>query len=215
MKRVGVIGSGTVGETLANGFLKHGYEVMRGSRDPGKLSDWKQGAGAHAKAGTFKEAAAFGELVVFAVKGTAAEDALSLCGAENLSGKVVLDTTNPIADAAPIGGVLTSFADPNLSLMEKLQKQAPAAKFVKAFSSVGAARMVNPEFKSGVPTMFICGNDKGAKNTAREVLSSFGWETADMGEAQSARAIEPLSMLWCILGFRENSWTHAFKLLKT
>src|SRR5689334_5026917 len=112
MKQIGVIGSGQVGETLADGFIRHGYAVMRGSRDPAKLSDWKKKAGAQASTGNFGEAAKFGEIVVLAVKGTAAEEAVGLCGA-GLAGKVVLDATNPIVDAPPQGGVLSFFTNLN------------------------------------------------------------------------------------------------------
>jgi len=210
---VGVIGSGQVGEVLANGFLKHGHAVMRGSREPSKLSSWKAGAGAKARVGTFAETAAFGDLVVLAVKGTAAAAAVAECG-ERLSGKTVLDTCNPIADAPPVNGVLPFFTTLDRSLMEALQAQAPAAKLVKAFSCVGSALMVNPELKGGKPSMFICGNDEGAKRQAKAVLDQFGWETEDMGPAEAARAIEPLCMLWCIPGLRHNDWVHALKMLR-
>ena len=213
MKKVGVLGSGTVGQVLADGFLKHGYEVMRGSRDPSKLASWKSGAGARASVGTFAETASFGEMVVLAVKGSVAEEAIKLAGS-GISGKTVIDATNPIADAAPTNGVLAYFTGPNDSLMERLQKAAPSAHFVKAFSSVGNARMVNPDFKGQKPSMFICGNDAGAKAETRAVLEQFGWETEDMGKVEAARAIEPLCMLWCIPGMLNNQWTHAFKLLK-
>lgn len=213
MKKVGVLGSGTVGQVLADGFLKHGYEVMRGSRDASKLASWKSGAGAKASVGTFAETASFGDVVVLAVKGTAAEEAVKLAGS-GLDGKTVLDTTNPLAAAPPTNGVISYFTGPNDSLMERLQKAAPSAHFVKAFSSVGNARMVNPDFKGTRPTMFICGNDAGAKDQARAILEQFGWDTEDMGGVEGARAIEPLCMLWCIPGLLRNQWTHAFKLLK-
>lgn len=212
--KVGVLGSGVVGETLANGFLKHGYEVMRGSRDAGKLADWKTKAGAKSHVGTFEATAKFGDIVVLAVKGTAAESAVKQAGIDNLKGKTVLDATNPIAEAAPVNGVLQFFTDMNGSLMERLQKMAPQAHFVKAFSCVGNAFMINPSFSGGKPTMFICGNDAKSKAKATEILSQFGWETEDMGSVEAARAIEPLCMLWCIPGFLRNQWTHAFKLLK-
>jgi predicted dinucleotide-binding enzyme len=214
MRRIAIIGSGVVGEALANGFLKYGYEVMRASREPGKLREWVQGAGAKASVGTFGEAAAWGDTVVLAVKGTAAEAAVDLCGTDWLAGKIVMDTTNPIADQAPEDGVLRFFTDINHSLMERLQKKVPTAKFVKVFSCVGSAFMVDPQFDGSKPTMFICGNDSGAKQEVMELLARFGWETEDMGSAVAARAIEPLAILWCIPGFRENRWTHAFKLLK-
>jgi predicted dinucleotide-binding enzyme len=212
MKKIGVLGSGMVGETLANGFLRHGYEVMRGSRDATKLGDWKQKSGDKASTGTFAEAAKFGELLVLAVKGGAAEAVIALCGA-GVNGKTVLDATNPIADAPPKDGLVRFFTTFDDSLMERLQKKAPEAKFVKAFSCVGAPLMVNPKLSSK-PSMFICGNDAGAKEQAKAILDQFGWETEDMGPATAARAIEPLCILWCIPGFVKNDWMHAFKVLR-
>jgi predicted dinucleotide-binding enzyme len=163
--------------------------------------------------GTFAEAAQFGELVVLAVKGTATHEALELAGKSNVAGKTVIDATNPIADAPPVNGVLKFFTNLDESLMERLQKAFPEAHLVKAFNSVGNACMVNPQFPGGKPTMFICGNNEAAKAAVRGVLDQFGWETADMGNAEAARAIEPLCMLWCIPGFLRNDWVHAFKLL--
>jgi predicted dinucleotide-binding enzyme len=214
MTKAAVLGSGQVGQVLADGLLKHGFEVMRGSRDPSKLAEWKGKAGAKASTGTFSDAAKFGEIVVLAVKGSAAESVLELAGADNLAGKTILDTTNPIGDEPPDNGVIRYFTGANESLMERLQKKVPAAKLVKCFSSVGSAFMVNPDFGGVKPTMFICGNDSGAKEQVKALLDTFGWETEDMGQVQSARAIEPLCQLWCLPGFLQNRWTHAFKLLK-
>lgn len=214
MAKIAILGSGQVGDALAKGFLGKGHDVMRGSREPAKLAAWKDQAGARASVGDFAQAAAWAELVVLAVKGTAAEAAIALAGPANLAGKVVIDATNPIAEAAPRDGVLQFFTGPNDSLMERLQAQAPAARFVKAFSCVGNAFMVNPSLPGGPPTMFICGNDADAKAVVRSILDQFGWDTADMGTATAARAIEPLCMLWCIPGMRGNGWSHAFKLLR-
>ena len=159
-------------------------------------------------------AAKFAEVIVLAVKGAVAADALRLAGAANLAGKTVIDATNPITDAPPVNGVLTFFTGPGDSLMERLQHEFAAAHFVKAFNSVGAGCMVDPQFKGGKPTMFIAGNDAAAKKTTTAILTEFGWETEDAGAAEAARAIEPLCMLWCIPGFRQNDWVHAFKLLR-
>lgn len=210
--KVGVLGSGDVARVLASGFLKHDHEVMMGTRDTAKLSDWatKNPAG---RVGSFADAAKFADLVVLAVKGSAAESALRGSGAENLAGKPVIDATNPIADAAPVNGVLKFFTNLDESLMERLQAEFQRARFVKAFSSVGNANMVDPRFEGGKPTMFICGNDDQAKKVVTGILDQFGWETADMGKAEAARAIEPLCMLWCIPVFLRNQTTHAFKLL--
>jgi len=214
MKRVAVLGSGVVGQVLANGFLKHGYEVTRGSGQPDKLAAWRDEVGSRASIGTFAEAARFGDIVVFAVKGAAAETVLDACGSDALGNKTVIDTTNPLADAPPVNGVLRFFTTLDESLMERLQRRAPGARFVKAFSCVGNAMMVNPRLSGGPPTMFICGNDAGAKAEVKTLLDQFGWQTADMGKVEAARAIEPLCMLWCIPGFLENRWMHAFKLLE-
>lgn len=211
--KIGVLGSGQVARTLANGFLKHGYEVMMGSRDPEKLRDWKD-QNSDGKTGTFAETSAYGDFIVFALKGTAAESVLNADWVKNLAGKTVLDTTNPIADAPPENGVLKFFTDLNSSLMERLQKKVPDANFVKAFSCVGNAFMVDPAFPDGKPTMFICGNNPDAKKEAEKILEQFGFDVSDMGGAEAARAIEPLCILWCLPGFIRNEWKHAFKLLR-
>ena len=211
--KIGVIGSGQVGQVLAEGFLRHGHEVMRGSRDASKLADWKKKAGAKAQVGSLGDTARFGDIIVLAVKGTAAEEAVEQCGG-GLDGKVVLDTTNPIADKPPTNGVLAYFTGPNESLMERLQRRAPKARFVKAFSCVGSALMIDPKLPSK-PSMFICGNDSTSKERARGILEKFGWETEDMGSVEAARAIEPLCMLWCIPGLLRNDWgNRAFKVVR-
>jgi predicted dinucleotide-binding enzyme len=212
--RVGILGSGDVAKALGKGFLAHGHDVMMGTRERTKLVGWAaQNKGA--TIGSFADAAKFGEIVVLAVKGTAAADVLRAAGASNLAGKPVIDTTNPIADTPPVNGVLRFFTTLDDSLMERLQREFPDAKFVKAFSCVGNASMVDPQLKGGPPTMFICGNDEGAKKTVTVVLDQFGWETADMGKVEAARAIEPLCILWCIPGFLRQDWVHAFKLLRS
>ena len=211
--KIGIIGSGDVAKSLAAGFLKHGHDVTLGTRAAAKLADFAK-ANPKAKVASFADAAKFGEAVVLAVKGSAAAQALTAAGAANLAGKTVIDATNPIADAPPTNGVLKFFTNLDSSSMEQLQRQFAGAHFVKAFNSVGAAAMVNPQFKGGKPTMFICGNDAGAKKTVSGILGQFGWEVEDMGAAEAARAIEPLAILWCIPGFAKNDWFHAFKLLR-
>ena len=213
MKKVAILGSGQVGEVLANGFLEHGYAAMRGSREPAKLEAWKKSAKGEAQIGTFAEAAKWGEIIVLAVKGSAAEAVIDQAGTASLAGKTIIDTTNPIGDAPPQGGVIVYFTSANESLMERLQKKVPSAKFVKAFNSVGSAFMVNPKFPTP-PSMFICGNDAGAKTQATEILTKFGWETVDMGPVEAARPIEALCQLWCRPGFLKNDWAHAFKYMK-
>ena len=210
--KVGILGSGDVAKALAIGFLKHGHDVLMGTRSPAKLADWAK-QNPKGRIGSFAEAAKFADLAVLAVKGTVAADALRAAGAANLAGKSVIDATNPISDLPPVNGVLRFFTNLDESLMERLQREFENLHFVKAFNSVGSASMVNPQFKGGKPSMFICGNDDAAKTVVTGVLDQFGWETVDMGKAEAARAIEPLCMLWCIPGFLRNDWVHAFKLL--
>jgi 8-hydroxy-5-deazaflavin:NADPH oxidoreductase len=212
--KIGILGSGDVAQALAAGFARHGHEVMVGTRDPAELAAW-QAAHAAVKLGGFADAAAFGELAVLAVKGSAVDAALRAADADrHLAGKVVIDTTNPIADQPPEQGVLRFFTTLDESLLERSQRAFPALRFVKAFNSVGAALMVEPELAGGRPTMFICGEDAAAKTTVTALLGQIGWDAADMGAAAAARAIEPLCMLWCIPGFLRNEWAHAFKLLR-
>jgi 8-hydroxy-5-deazaflavin:NADPH oxidoreductase len=212
--KIGVIGSGPAGQTLAAGLLKHGNEVAVGTGHPHKLCNWGKH---HAKARvmSFVEAVEFGEVVVLAVAGSVALEALQQIGAEALGEKIVVDATNPIGGGPPEKGVLSFFTNLKDSLMERLQKAYPKARFVKAFNSVGSAQWIDPVFAGGRPTMFICGNDAEAKEVVSELLEQLGWDAADMGAVQAARAIEPLCMLWCIPGLAKGDWSaHAFKLLK-
>jgi len=212
--KIGVIGSGIVGRTLASGFLKHEHQVMLGSREPNKteVQQW-QTENPTAKVGTFEEASAFAELAVLAVAGQVAENALLLAGPQNLAGKVVIDATNPISHDPPVKAVLQFTTGPNESLGEKIQARIPLSHVVKAFNSVGNALMVNPKFEQGTPTMFYCGDSDESKTQVAGILRQFGWEPFDCGGIVAARAIEPLCMLWCIPGFLRGQWNHAFKLL--
>jgi 8-hydroxy-5-deazaflavin:NADPH oxidoreductase len=212
MKKAGIIGSGNVGVALAKGFIKYGYETTLSSRSEEKRESLKHEIPG-VRTDTPVNVARNNELIIFAVKGTEAKEALQELNPQNLSGKTIIDTTNPIADEAPVNGVLAYFSDMNKSLMEELQAGAPEAKFVKAFSCIGSPFMVNPPFDIK-PTMFICGDDEAAKHEVKEILEQFGWETEDMGNVEAARAIEPLAILWCIPGLKENRWNHALKLLK-
>lgn len=213
--KIGIIGSGQVGQVLAKAFINEGYEVMLGSRNIAKPELVKfKSENFTIEIGNFDQTAKFGEIIVLATGGSVTEEAIKLAGHSNFSGKIVIDTTNPIAKAPPDNGVLKYFTSLDNSLMERIQKWMPEAKLVKAFNSVGNALMYKPKFADGTPTMFICGNDEDAKKTVSDILTVFGWETEDMGRAEAARAIEPLCILWCIPGLLHNQWTHAFKLLK-
>lgn len=212
--KVGVLGSGVVGQTLAAGFIKHNHQVVLGTRDKDAkdIQEWAAKTPG-VRVGTFAEAASFGEILILAVGGRVVENVIRLADPRNLAGKTVIDVTNPLADAPPVKGVLQFTTGPNESLGEKVQTLVPQAHVVKAFNSVGAVRMVNPKFEQGTPTMFLCGDDDGAKSQVVEIIRQFGWEPFDCGGIIAARALEPLCMLWCIPGFLRNQWTHAFKVL--
>jgi predicted dinucleotide-binding enzyme len=212
--RIGILGSGIVGQTLGAGFLKYGHRVMLGTRDSSKpeVRKWLEAA-PEGRTGTFAETAAFAELAVLATHGAVAESALEQAGLDNLAGKTIIDATNPLADRPPVEGVLEFFTGPNESLGERVQAKAARSRVVKAFNSVGAAHMVNPRFQQGTPTMFFCGNHAGAKAQVEAILREFGWEPYDCGGIVASRALEPLCMLWCLPGFLRNEWHHAFKLL--
>jgi predicted dinucleotide-binding enzyme len=215
--KIAILGSGPVGAALAKGFLDNGHSVMRASRDPEKLNEWKTGADRQSRpgdvsVGTFADATKWGDLAVLAVKGSIAEELVGSLAA-NLAGKTVIDATNPISDEKPQNGVIRYFTKQNESLMERLQARVPDAKFVKAFNSVGNALMVNPPF-SPQASMFICGNDAGAKQQTTDILVAFGWHVVDMGAVEAARPIEALCQLWCIPGLSGKSWTHAVRWLE-
>lgn len=212
-RKVGILGSGGVAQTLAAGFSKHGWSVCMGTRDPAKLADFRAKAAADISVGSFADAADFGEVLVLAVKGKVASQVLESVGSEKIQGKIVIDPTNPIEDAPPQDGVLKFFSDINRSLMEDLQQAFPGARFVKAWSMIGGPHMVNPKFSS-TPTMFICGNDAAAKKEVAQMLAQFGFAPEDLGTATAARAIEPLCMLWCIPGLTGGSWNHAIQLIR-
>ena len=166
--KVGILGSGIVGQTLGSGFIKYGHQVKIGTSNSNKLNDWLKSSGSNASVGSFTDAASFGEIIVLAVKGTAAISVLEKAGSENLKEKTVIDTTNPIAEPPPVNGVLQFFTNQNSSLMEELQKKHLQANFVKAFSCVGNALMVNPDFGGQKPTMFIAGNNDDSKNVVKK-----------------------------------------------
>lgn len=205
---IGVIGSGDVGKVLAAGYARHGHPVTIGTRGS-KLDGWSAPG---VTVGDFA-AAASAEVVILAVAGHAATQALDVAGHARLAGKVVVDTCNPIA-GPPKDGVLPYFTGPNDSLIQRLQAHVPAARFVKAFSCVGNAFMIDPAFADGRPTMFVCGDDAAAKATVRGLLDEVGWDVEDVGSAAMGGPIEGLCQIWCAPGFLRNDWRHAFALLR-
>ena len=212
--KIGILGTGDVGQALGIGFATLGHDVKMGSRDPHqeKVKAWVSKAGAKASAGTFAEAAAFSELAVLCTIWTGAENAIRLAGPDHLAGKVVIDTINPLDFS---GGIPPKLAVGHTdSAGEHVQRWLPNSRVVKAFNIVGSAHMFKPEFPGGPPDMFICGNDDQAKATVTDLLKTFGWSVIDIGGIECARYLEPLAMVWIRHFFRINSTNHAFKLLR-
>ena len=214
--KIGILGSGPVGQALGFGFADQGHEVMLGTRDPkaAKIHDWIAKTGKGVKSGTFAETAKFGELIVICCLFRAVEEVIKLAGKENLSGKIVIDTTNPIAEGPPVNGVLKYVTGLRNSAGEMIQKLLPGSKVVKAFNSIGNPYMYKPKFEEGQPTMFICGNDGEAKKAVTDILINFGFDVMDSGSIEASNALEGLCIIWCARGFLEGKWNHVFKLLK-
>jgi len=209
--RVGVLGSGDVGKVLAAGFASLGHEVTIGSRDPEKLREWAS-ASNRVTAGTFADAAKFGDILVLATLGAAAEDAIRLAGVDNFNGKVLIDATNPLDFSK--GMPPTLFVGTTDSLGEQIQRLVPNARVVKAFNTVGNAHMINPQFPGGPPDMFICGNDAEGKKIVTQICGHFGWGVIDLGGIENSRYLEPMCLVWVLHGVRSGSWNHAFKMLQ-
>jgi predicted dinucleotide-binding enzyme len=211
--KMGILGSGDVGRALGTGLAALGHEVKIGSRDPGQetIRNWLKKAGGKASAGTFAEAAAFGELAVLATSWAGTENAIKLAGPTSLAGKVVIDVTNPLDFSGGAPRLAVGHTD---SAGEMVQRWLPKSKVVKTLNHVGNAHMVNPQFPGGPPDMFVCGNDAKAKRTVTDLLKTMGWPAIDIGGIEGARYLEPLAMLWIVYGAMTNTWNHAFKLLR-
>jgi hypothetical protein len=194
--KVGILGTGQVGQALAKGFTKHGHEVKLGHRD--------------SKA-PYADAAKFGEIVLLCTPWDGTENAITLADPKNLAGKVVIDVTNPLkfAPNAPPGLAL-GFDD---SGGEQVQRWLPQSRVVKAFNIGGNTLMVDPKLPGGPPDMFIAGNDAAAKHTVTKICQEFGWDVMDIGGIEGSRLLEPLAMLWIVVGFKLNRWEQAWKLL--
>ncbi len=212
--RIGVLGSGEVGRTMARGFHVRGHDVVIGSRDANKpeLREWLEGDGAGIRPVTFAEAAAHGELLVLAVLGNAAEEAIAEAGPENFAGKVVIDAMNPLDFSAGFPPKLSISGEDSLG--ERVQRALPDARIVKAFNTIGSPYFVDPSFSEGRPTMLIAGDDEPAKATVGDVLADFGWpEPVDIGGIEGSRELEAICIAWVKIGGRRGAWDHGFTLL--
>lgn len=209
--KVGILGSGDVGKKLGDGFVDLGHSVKIGTRDAGKLSEWASKHGSRASAGSFADAAKFGDIVVIATSWSGTPSAIEMAGPDNTAGKVVIDVTNPLDFSSMPPKLAVAGAD---SAGETVQRLLPKARVVKAFNIVGNPHMYKPKFEEGAPTMFICGNDDPAKKMVTDILTAFGWDTVDIGGIEGSRYLEALAMIWIAYYFRTNTGNHAFKLLR-
>jgi predicted dinucleotide-binding enzyme len=211
--KIGIIGSGVVGQQLGLGFIRTDHEIKIGTRDTSKLSDWQKNAGTKGSSGSFEEAASFGELIVLCTLWDGTKNAIDLAGTNNFTGKILIDVTNPLDFSKGSPPILAS-AFRN-SGGEQVQKWLPDAKVVKAFNIVNAHIMINPNMQDGMPDMFIAGNDTNAKQKVIEIIEQLGWKGIhDLGDISMSYWLETFAMLWIHYGFKNNHWAHAFKLLK-
>jgi predicted dinucleotide-binding enzyme len=217
--KIGILGSGEVGRRLGDGFIRLGYDVKIGSRNPEK-EEVVQWINSHrdeikrALSGTFMDAARFGEIVVIATSWEGTLNAIEMAGKNNFDGKIVIDVTNPLDFSKGMPPKLAlGFSD---SAGEIIQRMIPAAKVVKAFNTAGNSHFIHPSFPiGGPPTMFICGNDDEAKKFVTDkIIATIGWETVDVGRIEQSRLLEPLAFLWITLYFKTGSPNHVFKLLR-
>jgi predicted dinucleotide-binding enzyme len=210
--KIGIIGSGDVAKSLGNALVKIDHDVMIGSRDTSK-SDLRKWRGKHKKkhSGSTTEAASFGDVAILAVAWHASEDVLAQVRPE-LAGKIVIDVTNPIIfkdDDAPELSV-----GHNMSGGEIVQASLPDSHVVKTLNIINHMHMANPQYKSGTPTMFLCGNNMSAKSHTATLLQELGWnDLVDLGDIEKSRLLEPLCLLWIEYGASRGTWDHAVSIL--
>jgi len=211
--KIGIIGSGDVAQALGKGLVEAGHSVMLGTRDTEKreLAVWRKKSDKLKNLGSTTEAANYGDIAILAVAWHAAEDVLSQIRPQ-LSGKVVIDVTNPL--------IYNEDAPPSLSIGhtisagEVVQQSLPDSHVVKTLNIVSHAHMVKPRYSQGLPVMFVCGNNESAKKQAHELLIELGWsDSLDIGGIEKSRLLEPMCLLWVEYGIVRNTWDHAFAVL--
>lgn len=210
--KIGILGSGDVGCALAKAFRDEGHEVMIATRDPkgDKAKDLKSKL--DVRVGSFFATAEYGEIAVLCTLWTATEEAIALADRKNLDNKIVVDVTNPLDFSA--GMPPTLLLGTNDSGGEQVQRWLKDSKVVKALNIVGNAQMYKPSFGNITPTMFYCGNDKGAKEIVHTILLSFGWRPVDIGDIKGARELEPMCVLWVKYGIATGGWNHVLSVLE-
>jgi predicted dinucleotide-binding enzyme len=211
--KVGILGTGEVGQALGRGFITLGHTVLMGARDGAnpKAAGWVKEVGSQASAGSFSQAAQWGDVVVLATLGSVTEEVLRGVGPGAFRGKLVLDATNPLDFSKGSPRLVGNIGD---SGGERHQKLLPGAHVVKAFNTVGNAFMFKPEFPDGPPDMFLCGNDEGAKSKAASICKDFGWGIVDVGGIESSHYLEAMCLVWVLSAMKTGAWSQAFRMLR-
>lgn len=214
MKKIGILGTGMVGNAIGTKLVQLGYEVMMGSRTSTneKAATWVQANGKKASQGSFADAAAFGEILFNCAKGEASLSVLQLADPELLKGKILVDIANPLDGS---NGFPPSLSVCNTdSLGEQIQRALPATLVVKTLNIVNCNVMVNPQLSGGDPTMFMSGNDTSAKEEVRKILIQFGWkDILDLGDITTARGTEMMLPVWLRSYMATKNGYVAFKLI--
>jgi hypothetical protein len=217
MKKIGILGTGIVGKTIANKLLHLGYEVKMGSRTSNneKAMNWLITSSKNASIGTFSEVAQFADIIFNCTKGESAEDAIRLAGIENLKSKIVIDLSNPLDFSNGMPPTLIPQYANSWSMGEAIQQLCPETFVVKTLNMVNCEVMVNAALAGDDATMFICGNDSESKITVSNLLHEFGWnDIIDLGDISAARGMEMLLPIWLRLWKATGTGHLAFKIVR-
>jgi predicted dinucleotide-binding enzyme len=207
--KIAIIGIGNVGGTLGPAWAKAGHDIIYGVRDPGrdKVQILVEKTGGNGRAAGVAEAAAASDIVVFATPWSATQDAIKSAG--DLSGKLVVDCTNPISP--DLKGLTVGTTT---SAGEQVARWTEGAKVVKAFNTTGSGNMANPKYQSQAVTMFICGDDPDARETVAQLAKDAGFEPCITGPLYHARYFEPMAMLWVDMAYLQGRGPNfAYKIL--
>ena len=211
--KIGILGSGVVGQQLGSGLISCGHEVMIGTRDASKLVEWIKKNPQRSFIGTANEAVKYGEKIFLATKGDVVLEVINQCDKEKFEGKTLIDVTNALDSSKGVPPKL--FSTQGNSLGEQIQKILPRSRVVKAFNTISANIMISPKREEGEPDLWICGNDEKAKKKVDEIAKQLGWKSViDLGDLSKSFLLEAFALLWIEYGFKNNNWNHAFKLLK-
>ena len=204
---IGIIGTGNMGGTIGQGWAAAGHKILFGSRDPKKGAELAKSAGPNAKSGSYKEAVAFGDVVLLATPWHSTPEAIK--AADSFRGKILIDCTNPLLQ--DLSGLAVGYTT---SSGEMVAEWAKGARVVKAFNSIGFAHIANPKFGSHNADGYFCGDDDASKKVAAQLIKDLRLEPVDCGPLKNARLLEPLAMLWIYLAYNKGATNTAWKLIK-